>query len=443
MTDSETPAPGSRPPVMPWGGAAENGGSSNPAADQFAKAALPPEADTQPIGFVAKGSIFLRLIIRGAFLQLLTFGFYRFWLTTDIRRHLWSHTMVDKEGAEYTGTGKELLIGFLFAMAVLTPIYLVYFLIGIEAERAQAFASVPLFLIMVLFGYFAIYRARRYRLSRTVWRGVRFWMTGSGWSYAFRSFGWLILVFLTVGLLYPWRAASLEKYKMKHTYYGNMRGEFTATGWQFFKRGVWLWLLALLPIVLWFVILGQYGSNQFRSGQAFVATFTLMFLSSLIWVIIWPAFVALEWRWWATGIRIGEAELSCSLRGGQVFKLYLKFALAVFLFSIVFSIVLALVVGLIALVFGALGGVDLSELFLRISSTSPYLAIAGTAFSYLVFALAFGVMQRYFLQYRFWILMCSMMTVTKVKSLEGAKGEGELAGALGEGLADGLDIGGF
>ena len=34
--------------------------------------------------------------------------------------------------AEYTGTAKELLIGFLFAIAILAPIYLVYFLIGIE-----------------------------------------------------------------------------------------------------------------------------------------------------------------------------------------------------------------------------------------------------------------------------------------------------------------------
>ena len=27
----------------------------------------------------------------------------------------------------------------------------------------------------------------RYRLTRTVWRGVRFWMTGSGWAFVFFS----------------------------------------------------------------------------------------------------------------------------------------------------------------------------------------------------------------------------------------------------------------
>jgi hypothetical protein len=34
-------------------------------------------------------------------LELITFGFYRFWLTTDIRRHLWSHTEIDGSGWPY------------------------------------------------------------------------------------------------------------------------------------------------------------------------------------------------------------------------------------------------------------------------------------------------------------------------------------------------------
>ena len=67
-----------------------------------------------------------------------------------------------------------------------------YFLVGLEVERAKAFAGLPLFLFFYVFGQFAIYRARRYRLTRTVWWGVRFWMSGSGWSYAARSSLWAI-----------------------------------------------------------------------------------------------------------------------------------------------------------------------------------------------------------------------------------------------------------
>ena len=73
----------------------------------------------------------------GAALEFVTLGFYRFWLVTDIRRHLWSNTVVEGDAAEYTGRGRELLIGFLIALAILVPIYLGYFLISVEAEHCR------------------------------------------------------------------------------------------------------------------------------------------------------------------------------------------------------------------------------------------------------------------------------------------------------------------
>src|SRR6202051_195485 len=148
----------------------------------------PPEPQP-PLQVVFSGDRgeFRRLVTRGAGLELITVGFYRCWLSTEIRRHLWSNTHIDGDAAEYTGRGRELLIGFLFALAILVPIYLAYFIVGVEIERLKAFTSVPLFLFFYLFGQFAIYRARRYRLTRTVWRGVRFWMSGSGLAYAARS----------------------------------------------------------------------------------------------------------------------------------------------------------------------------------------------------------------------------------------------------------------
>src|SRR5205823_11602645 len=141
--------------------------------------AVVPSALPGSVSFSGKRGDFRALVTRGALLELVTVGFYRFWLTTDIRRHLWSDTTVDDDAFEYTGRGRELLIGFLFALAIIIPIYLGYFLVGLELERIQAFGSVPLIAFFYVFGQFAIFRARRYRLTRTVWRGVRFWMTGS------------------------------------------------------------------------------------------------------------------------------------------------------------------------------------------------------------------------------------------------------------------------
>src|SRR5262245_54538327 len=211
---------------------------------------VPSVTPAEPIVFSGVRGDFRRLVMRGAMLELVTLGFYRFWLATDMRRHLWSHTSVGGDAPEYTGTAKELLIGFLFALAILAPIYLVYFFIGLEAERFRAFASVPLILFFYLFYEFARYRARRYRLTRTIWRGVRFWMKGSGWAYAWRAGLWMLLVIVTLGLALPWAQAALERYKMRNSFYGDLPGGFDGTGGALFKQIWWLWAATLGTLVL-------------------------------------------------------------------------------------------------------------------------------------------------------------------------------------------------
>jgi uncharacterized membrane protein YjgN (DUF898 family) len=280
-----------------------------------------------PISLTGQNGDFRRLVARGALLELVTFGFYRFWLTTDIRRYLWSHTEIGDDALEYTGRGRDLLFGFLIALAVLGPIFLVYFLIGLEAERIKAFASLPLYLLLFAFGQFAAYRARRYRLTRTVWRGVRFWMTGSGWSYAWRSMLWGLLLVPSIGLAYPWRTAALERFKLRHTLYGNLPGRFEATGGQLFGRIWWIWLLGLLPFLLLtgglvaiLVTVGIKPQSSAPSHPPAAAIVAMLLGASLL--IALPFLHAIrrarEWAWWAGGIRFGSATVTCDLRSGSL-----------------------------------------------------------------------------------------------------------------------------
>src|SRR5215207_9767422 len=106
-----------------------------------------PASQSSPMSFSGQGREFLRLLITGSLFQIPTFGFYRFWLITKLRRHLWSNTQVAGEAFEYTGTAKELLVGFLIALAVLTPIYLGYFILVVVLEEKAALASLPLIVI--------------------------------------------------------------------------------------------------------------------------------------------------------------------------------------------------------------------------------------------------------------------------------------------------------
>ncbi|WP_035728237.1 DUF898 family protein [Bradyrhizobium murdochi] len=369
-----------------------------------------PVPPPMPVAFSGSRGEFFDLVKRGAGLEFVTLGFYRFWLLTDIRRHLWANTHVDGDAAEYTGRGKELLIGFLVALAILVPVYLGYFLVGLEAEHIQAFASIPLVAFFYVFGQFAIYRARRYRLTRTVWRGLRFWMTGSGWIYALQASLWGLLSAVTLGLALPWRSAALERYKMRHTFYGDLQGRFEGRGWEFFKRGWWLWLLTPIAFYVFPLVPFIYG-----------------------------AFKAIEWRWWLSGIRFGGVRVESSLPKSALIGLYWKVIGWIVVFGLVFSAYLALAAVLVA----SMSGDAFSEFFKsqEFMKSIPLLVLAGIG--YLVFALAMNIVIRVYLLRDLWVRVLGSINVSGIETAANVSARGGMASALGEGFADGLDVGGF
>lgn len=365
-------------------------------------------ASVSAVLFSGERRDFGRLVRRGALLELATLGFYRFWLATDMRRHLWSHISIDGDGAEYTGTGRELLVGFLFALAILLPIYILYFFVGIEAERAKAFASIPLFVFFYLFGQFAIFRARRYRVTRTVFRGIRFWMTGSGLAYAGRASLWGLLVIVSLGFALPWREASLERYKMRHTLYGDLQGSFEGTGLDLFKRGWWLWLLTPVALVV-------FPALPF----------------------LYAAFRAVEWRWWLSGLRFGGVSVEARLSRTALVGLYWK------VIGWYFLVMVALVAYVVAATFavGQVSGTDIDELF---APGGGHLGLlASWTVGYLLAVVVLNIVVRVYLIRDLWALLCVSVTVRGIEAAGAVSAKGLPSSALGEGLADGLDVAGF
>ena len=174
------------------------------------------------VRFLGQRRSYWRLLVRGAALLMVTLGIYRFWLVTDIRRFLWSNTEIAGERIEYTGTALELLLGFLVAVALLIPIYTAFFLAALDLGLLGKLSGVMAFAALGLLGQYAIYRARRYRLTRTIYRGLRFHQQGSAWSYAVRATLWWIATVLTLGLAYPFqmrkpRALQDEKYVLRRS----------------------------------------------------------------------------------------------------------------------------------------------------------------------------------------------------------------------------------
>ena len=272
------------------------------------------------VRFGGEPRAFWRLLAHGAVLLMFTLGIYRFWLTTDIRRFLWSNTELAGESFEYTGTARELLLGFLIAIAILLPLYAGFFLVTLSLGELSSLLAL---LVLTVLGHYAVYRARRYRLTRTVYRGVRFHQSGSAWRYAICAVFWWTLILSTLGLVYPFAQSQLERFKMRNTFFGDLQGRFEGSGFRLFLRGFALWLLAVVPfciglvatvrVVDWSTLTDAPGGDDLSSwleasglaGAVVYAALTGIWVL-LAFVLLYPIFQAIVLRWWTSGLRFGE-----------------------------------------------------------------------------------------------------------------------------------------
>ena len=98
------------------------------------------------------------------------------------------------DSLEWTGTGKEMFFGFLIVMCVLAPFFLFFQFLFPALDRARhrlrRRSAVFLFYLGIIYlGGFARFRALRYRLSRTLWHGIRGGSDDPGWSYGAEYLG--------------------------------------------------------------------------------------------------------------------------------------------------------------------------------------------------------------------------------------------------------------
>lgn len=186
-------------------------------------------------------------------LTIVTLGFYRFWGRTRIREYLWRHTSVLGDRFEYTGTGGELLRGFLRAVLVFAPLFAVAGLLTFFLPVIGTAITSGIYVVSGLLGYAARYGARRYRLSRTRWRGIRGTQTGSPWAYARLAIWTGLLSALTLGLYTPYRRMRLTAFEVNNMYFGDRAPHFDGDGRDLFRAWAITWVLLLPSLgMVWF-----------------------------------------------------------------------------------------------------------------------------------------------------------------------------------------------
>lgn len=223
------------------------------------------------ISFDGRGGQMIGLGFINGVLKVLTLGLYSFWAKTEVRRRIWSATRFNSEPLSYTGTGKELFLGFLIVFgAVVLPAMIggVAAMLLFGKQAATAFQLVLYLLFFLVVGN-AMYRAQRYRLSRTEWRGIRGGLIGSpgryGWTYFWTlaapiaaiaagagiisyatgpAVGGVIMFLGLIAVLWvlPWRANLLQGLMTNDMRFGDRPLAYSGTARPLYKRYTLAWL---------------------------------------------------------------------------------------------------------------------------------------------------------------------------------------------------------
>lgn len=272
---------------------------------------------TRPFRHSGGSGAMIGLALVNLLLSILTLSLYRFWGKTRVRRSLWGGIEAWGDPVEYTGTGKELFLGFLVVL------FLIYLPLAFGYGWAQmlvvsgnplggVLVSV-LYLLTVLLVTAGMYRARRYQMSRTRWRGIRGGQRGSAISYAARSLLVWVLVPVTLGWAWPWGEMWLARYRLSNTTFGDTPLHCEAHASGLYRRFLLVWISGVVFAVV--ATLLAYGTAEVARGgaeqEALAGTaFALMLFAAAILIL------ALPWAWYRAGFYRNLAA-GTSFEGGR------------------------------------------------------------------------------------------------------------------------------
>jgi uncharacterized membrane protein YjgN (DUF898 family) len=254
--------------------------------------------------------------IVNALLTLVTLGIFYFWGKARVRRYLLSQTLFEGDRFAYHGTGKELLLGWLKALLVFgVPVFSLTLLGELAGSTAVAAgANLLAYAIVLVFVPVAVVGARRYRLSRTSWRAIRFSFRGRGADFVRLFVVGSLLSVVTLSLYIPVFATRRQDFLVSHSYFGNERFRFDGRGRDLLRPYLLVLLLTLPTLGLcwfWFVARKRryfwdhttFATTRFRSTVSGGSLLALVLGNALLLVVT----LGLGWPW----VRVRNARFAC------------------------------------------------------------------------------------------------------------------------------------
>lgn len=363
-------------------------------------------------------------------LTFVTLGIYRFWATTRERQYFWSRTRFIDDTLEWTGTGKELFLGFIMAIvALIVPILGLQFLIQALILQGQTLLAGTLgigfyFIILYLAG-FATFRALRYRLSRTHWHGIRGGSEDPGFRYGL-SYMWKTIVGgMALGLLIPWSMTQLWADRWNAMSFGPHRFESAPEWGGLMKRFLLLYLVPVAAVFLGIYAAVSSGGDPGGLG-AMVGVLVLAFY--VILPLIALGYYAAYFREVVNTLSLSTLDFQFTARTKEWFFLFLGNA-GLFVLAAIVALIPISALGL----FSGFGDLQPGQ--------DPFAQNPGAVIGMVLAIIIPLSLVGPFMRYRNWRFFIRNLEATGEVNLDTLTQSETKVGRHGEGLFDALDMG--
>jgi uncharacterized membrane protein YjgN (DUF898 family) len=288
------------------------------------------EASDSAFAFTGSWREFLPIALTNLALTIVTLGVYRFWAKARERRYLWSRTRFIDDSFEWTGTGKEMFLGFLLVIVVLLPALLIINF-GLEALILRGrfvlagILGVAIYSALFYLYHVARFRALRYQLSRSYWHGIRGGSDDAGWGYGWSGVWKTLVGTLALGLLIPWSMTQLWNERWGKMSFGPHPIEAHASAEGLMGRWMLIYLTPIIGMVLIMVAGAAFGSSlgDEPNGGTLLLFMLVPLAFYIILLLVSLSFYALFYRHVADATSVGGIDLEFSARTKDWLKLIL------------------------------------------------------------------------------------------------------------------------
>lgn len=266
--------------------------------------------------FTGSGSEFFRIWIVNILLSIVTLGIYSAWAKVRTNKYLYSCTKLEGSSFEYHGNPMAILKGRLVVVAAV-----IGYNVAFAIDPVLGFAMFgALFAVMP----WLIWRSLQFKLYNTSYRGVRFGFDGSAKSAYWHYLVFPILGMLSLYTLIPKVHQSAKRFQHTQSRYGTRHFDFSATGWDFYKA----YLIVFVPAIALIAALGFSMVSSMTAvghdgdGRAPTAMIAFVVAIYAFMLVVGPLFFTMIQNLIWNSTSLGQHQFKSEMNWGRVLWIF-------------------------------------------------------------------------------------------------------------------------